>query len=212
MKNKLMVLVCIMAVILGGCATMLAPSSDNITIKTNPEGANVFDGANLIGKTPLTYNFKRETFDQKKLNIKMHGYKSQDIVLLRTIEKKALYNLVFITTTFGVTSWGIDAANGNMIKYSPDSYLIDLEKTDSSSIEEGHTRIQRFRFVILNQDYFMQEIAYGGGEYLRGYFESRPSIYPQDNYQDFLNRISNQSSLLLSIHEPIYFFNYLEKI
>jgi len=48
--------------VLCGCATMFAPDSDDITFKTEPEGAEIYDGVNLIGKTPLTYSFVRNTF------------------------------------------------------------------------------------------------------------------------------------------------------
>ena len=124
-KNSSIILCIMCSALFAGCASMFAPNSDNITIKTNPEGADVYYGGNLLGQTPLTYSFKRETFEQKKLNIRKEGYKNQELLLEKTIEKIALFNLGFTTTTFGATSWGIDAATGNAIKYSPDSYLID---------------------------------------------------------------------------------------
>ena len=198
--------------VLSGCATMLAPDSDNITIKTNPEGANIYHGANLLGKTPLTYSFKRETFEQKKLDIRMEGYKNQELLLQKTIEDKALYNFVFILTTMGVTSWGIDAATGNMIKYSPDSYLIDLEKEYHSLSQKDVTRSQRFRFVILNQTNLMKDIVSRDGEYLRAYFEMRSFNSTLDNYKIFLSHVSQQEFLLLSTDEPLEFYNNLENI
>ena len=209
-KNPSIIL-CAICILFAGCATMFAPNSDNITIRTNPEDADVFYGTNLLGKTPLTYSFKRETFEQKKLDIRKEGYKTQELLLQKTIEKKALYNLAFILTTMGVTSWGIDAATGNMIKYSPDSYLIDLEKDANSSSQKDHARLQRFRFVVMNQDNLMKDISAGGGEYLRAYFESRPSNITSDNYQVFLNHVSHQALLLLSTDDPIIFYNNLEK-
>ncbi len=197
---------------LSGCASMYAPNSDNITIKTVPEGADVFDGIHLLGKTPLTYSFARNTFEKKILNIRKKGYKNQELLLEKTLEGKALWNLAFITTTLGVTSWGIDAANGNMIKYSPDSYLIDLEKDNNSSSQKNHTNLQRLRFVALNQDNLKKDIASGDGEYLRAYFGDRPSKTAYNSYQDYLSRVSHQAPLLLQLRDPLEFYNCLENI
>jgi hypothetical protein len=197
---------------LSGCASMYAPSSDNITIMTIPEGADVYYGTHLLGKTPLTYSLARNTFERKILNIRKKGYKNQELLLEKTLEGKALWNLAFITTTLGVTSWGIDAANGNMIKYSPDSYLIDLEKDDNSSSQKGQARLQRLRFVALNQDNLKKDIATGDGEYLRVYFASKLSNTAFNNYQDFLSHVSNQAPFLLPLRDPVEFYNCLENI
>jgi PEGA domain-containing protein len=204
---------CALCVVLAGCGTMLgAPDSDVVTIETNPAGANVYSGASLLGKTPLTHTFKRETFERIAVTIRKAGYKNQELLLEKSIEKKALFNLAFITTTFGVTSWGIDAASGRAIKYAPDSYLIDLEKINGPSSQNDPARIQRLRFVVLNQDYLMKNIADGEGDYLRTYFDIKPSRKTSDDYQRFLNRVSLQSGLLLSTHDPVTFYNYLENI
>ena len=199
-------------VLLSGCASMYAPSSDNITIQTIPAGADVYYGTHLLGKTPLTYSLARNTFEKKTLNIRKKGYKNQELLLEKTLEGKALWNLAFITTTLGVTSWGIDAANGNMIKYSPDSYLIDLEKDDNSSSQKDHARLQRLRFVALNQDNLKKDIAMGDGEYLKSYFASRSSNTAFNYYQDFLSHVSNQAPYLLPLRDPVEFYNCLENI
>ena len=198
--------------LLSGCASMFAPHSDNITIRTNPEGADVYHGTHLLGKTPLTYSFDRDTFERKILNIRMKGYKNQELLLEKTLEGKALFNFIFILTTSGATSWGIDAATGNMIKYYPDSYLIDLEKDDNLSREKEHARLQRLRFVALNQDDLKKDIATGDGEYLRAYFASKPSKTAFNNYQDFLRHVSRQAPLLLPLSDPVEFYNCLENI
>lgn len=200
-------------ILLSGCASMMgAPKSDNITIKTNPEGAEVYLGANLLGQTPLTYSFKRETFEQKTVTIRKTGYKTEEFLLRKTIEKKALYNLVFILTSMGVTSWGIDAYTGSMIQYSPDSYLIDLEKADNVSGQKDPNRFQRFRFVVLNLDNLKRDITSGGGDYLKAYFESRPLNITSGDYEFFQGLVSSEDSLLLSILDPIEFYTNLENI
>jgi hypothetical protein len=198
-----------MCILVSGCATMYSQKAIMSQSRVTP-GADVYYGAQMLGTTPLTYSFKRDTFERKTLSIRKKGYKSQEVLLEKTLEKKALYNIAFITTTLGVTSWGIDAGSGHMIKYSPDSYLIDLEKGNQSAREKD-ARFQRFRFVVLNQYYLMNDIATGDGEYLRAYFDSRPSDIAYDNYQKFLGHVSSRSQLLLSTLDPLVFIIALRK-
>jgi hypothetical protein len=147
------------AFILNGCATMLAPGADTITIKTIPAGAQVYDGATLLGKTPITHSFKRETFEQKTLTLRLPGYKSQELMLQRSLEKKSLWNFVFFLTTCGATSWGIDALNGNMVMYSPDSYLIDMKKNGAGPQNKDGARWDRIRFAVMNRDNLMENTS-----------------------------------------------------
>jgi hypothetical protein len=196
--------------ILYGCATLFAPGTDDITIRTDPEGAEIYDGINFIGKTPLTHSFIRDTFENKILTVKMDGRKSQKLYLGRTLEQTALFNFGFFLTTGGATSWGIDALSGHMIKYSPDSYLIELEKEEGVEGKKEQAYRQRLRFVIVNHDCLKKDIAKGQGEYLSAYYEIGPSQYPYDNYQSFLSHVSGQARLLLAADDPLEFHRELE--
>jgi hypothetical protein len=199
-------------VLLSGCASMYAPDADKISINSIPEGAKVFDGANLLGTTPMTHTFKRETLQKKNLTLRKEGYKSQELQLGTVLEKEALWNFAFITTTMGVTSWGIDAANGNMVRYYPDSYLIDLQKEGTPDVRKDQTRLQRLRFVAVNKDHLHKDIAAGDGEYLRAYFEIRPQTISARDYQAFLDGVSRNALRLLSLGDAVEFCKSLEVI
>ena len=202
----------IVSIFFGGCASMYAPGIDTIRINTNPEGADVYSGADLLGKTPLAYSFKRETFQKRRLSIRKEGYKHQELVLGTILEEKSLYNFAFVTTTSGVTSWGIDAINGNMVRYFPDSYLIDLEKKGSPANTSNSTRTLRFRFAVMNQAHLLTDIMVGDGEYLRAYYELRPVHSSIGTYQGFVYAISARTKTLLSTYEPVAFYNELEDV
>jgi hypothetical protein len=146
------------------------------------------------------------------LNIRKTGYKTEEVLLRKIIEKKALWNIAFVLTTMGVTSWGVDAYTGSMIQYSPDSYLIDLEKTDNVSGQNELNRFQRLRFVVLNLDNLKRDITSGGGDYLKAYFESRPSNTSSGDYDYFRSLVFSEGSLLLSTLDPIEFYANLENI
>jgi hypothetical protein len=209
-KKVRFITLCAMCIILCSCATMFSPGEDEITIKSEPEGADVYDGANLIGKTPLTYSFVRDTFERKDLTLKMKGRKSYDLRLERTMEKTAIWNFAFFITTGGATSWGIDALSGHLIRYSPNSYLIDLNNTDASTGKKDLAHGNRLRFVMLNQDNLKKDIATGRGEYLRAYYDMRPLQNYHDGYQGFLRHVSSQARFLLAVTDPQEFYHEFE--
>jgi len=210
MKSQTITL-CTLCMLLSGCATMFAPDNDKITIKTEPAGADVYEGANLIGKTPLTHSFKRVALERKILLIRKEGYTSEELDLRKSLETTALWNIAFVLTTGGVTSWAIDAHSGNMTKYSPDSYLIELGKKGNTISREEHLRLRRIRFVLLNRDSMMKDIAAGDGNYLKTYFEMRPPQQPLDTYQAFLKHVSSQAPHLLYQDDPVEFYHELER-
>ncbi len=200
------------AFILNGCATMLAPGADTVTIKTIPAGAGVYDGVTLLGKTPLAHSFKRETFDQKTLTLRLQGFRTQELILTKSLEKKSLWNFVFFITTCGATSWGIDALNGNMVMYSPDSYLIDLRKDGKSPDSKEGARWDSIRFAVMNRDNLMKDVASGNGEYLRAYYETLPPSPSPEGYQEFLDKVAGRAHDLLSTCDAVDFWYVLEKI
>ena len=194
-------------VFLYGCASMYAPSSDTITIDSIPQGAEVYDGSKLLGVTPMTHTFKRDTFVHKKLTLRKGEYKSHEFQLGRTLEPMAFLNVGFICTSMGVTSWGIDAASGNMIQYSPDSYLIDLKPVASGtgSIE----RRNRLRYVLMNYDSLRSDLARSRGEYLISYYRLKN---PLGDYQGFLDLLLSESSVLLAQEDAVALFQSLESL
>jgi hypothetical protein len=205
------IVLCALCCHLCSCATIFAPGKDDITIKTDPEGAEIFDGADFIGETPLTHSFVRDTVEHKELTIRKKGFKSQKLYLDRTLEKVALLNFGFILTTGGATSWGIDALSGHLIRYSPDSYFIELEKETGQTSRKEQAHRKRLRFVITNQDYLKKDIAMGQGEYLRAYYEMSPPGGPFDDYRSYLSRVSGQAQSLLAVNDPVEFHHELER-
>jgi hypothetical protein len=202
----------LMFALLSGCASMFAPANDTIKVNSVPEGAKVYDGANLLGTTPLTQTFKRSTFEHKTLSVRKEGYKTQEVPLGTVLDSAALWNFGFFITTMGVTSWGTDATSGNMVKYHPDSYLIELEKEGGAKAPKERADFERLRFVASNQDFLQQDIARGDGEYLKAYFEIRPQERAPGEYATFLRGVSREAPHLLSLNDPVEFYKSLEVI
>ena len=204
-RNALLAL--LSAIICTGCATMFARQYDEITIKTEPPGAKVYEGAELLGTTPLTHRFERDTFADTKLHIRKADYITQQVRLNRTIEKKALYNLGFITTTFGATSWGIDAATGALIRYHPNSYFIELEPINDKPDGNTLNRLNRSRFVLLNYDLIKRDMARGGGEYLWAYYSMLDGA---PEWDVFMERVYGRMGNLLARSDAVDFYRSLE--
>lgn len=154
----------ILSLFLLSCATLFAPSSDEITITSKPEGATVLIDGIAVGTTPLKQLIDRDTFKQKIVSLSKEGYELKEFRLVRTLESKAIFNLTFIT------SWATDALTGNMIEYSPKAYYIELEKKGkTSSINNGID--EPLRYALVNHAALIEDIAKGDGVYLEAYLE-----------------------------------------
>jgi hypothetical protein len=181
-----------------GCATMFSREYDDLTIESNPPGAEVYLGAEHIGTTPFTKRFDRETFESPQITLRKNGYKPQTVTLQRTLEKTSLLNFGFFLTTCGVTSWAIDAASGSMIRYAPDSYLIDLQRIGDEGSASWRRRHLTLAFVLSSQANLMKDISRGGGEYLEAYYHLNFAPASMNSYPAFLQAVRKESAALLT--------------
>jgi hypothetical protein len=199
-----------------GCATLFSKKSDSIKIETDPAGAEVSIEGRKLGITPLTIDVERDTFRQKYLTIKKKGYETKRIFLEKTIDRTAFFNLGFITTTFGATSWGIDALSGAMFEYSPGYYSIDLESSEKTtrikrSPEETGRWIERQRLVVASFENLKNDIVSGGGEWLTAYVALRVEGVKTSS-KSLMNSIQKHSARLLEAKTPAQLFKRLENL
>lgn len=207
-----LIFLCLVSLLFGGCATMFSRNYDDLTIESNPPGAEVFMGAEQIGTTPFTKRFKRVTFETTEITFRKEGYKPQTVTLGRSLATPALGNLVFVLTTMGVTSWGIDAASGNMIQYSPTSYLIDLQRLGSEESAFWRSNHITLAFVLTNQMNLMQDISEGGGEYLEAYYQMNNAPMAAASYPSFVDTVRKESGALLLCENGLELHQALEEI
>ncbi len=146
--------------VLVSCATLFSNGSDKITFTSEPSDAQVYLNGVEIGKTPLTYEVDRATFQQSEIVIKKDGYESKNFMLGRTLATAAIFNLT------SWLSWLTDATSGNMIEYSPRAYFIDLRKVSKAQAE-----IKRAYFVMINHKALLNDLGRGEGEYLDSFLK-----------------------------------------
>ena len=105
---------------IGGCATILSGTSQNITISSEPPGAHVKIGLQS-GKTPVTLQVPKGkdypvevTYESKK---KVLG-------LTRTFDAIGLINILFWP------GFIVDAVSGAITKYDPDTFMVDFTEEE----------------------------------------------------------------------------------
>lgn len=183
-----------LSLVLSSCATLFGKSKDEVSFTSIPAGAKVYNGDQLLGVTPFKHVFDRDTFNHIHVMVRKNGYESQKFMMKKTLAKAAIFNLT------SVLSWGTDALSGNMMEYSPKSYLIELKKEGRASVEEQR-RSQLVKLVALNRNSLFENIAKGDGEDLDNLME----LYqvPSQKRASILNDLRIKMAGLMDIQEPV---------
>ena len=75
-----------LGLLLAGCATFTQGTRQVVSIETDPPGAEVYRGGELLGTTPLEHAFSRKV--AHRLVIRKEGYEDEE-VLLYTVDNEA---------------------------------------------------------------------------------------------------------------------------
>lgn len=120
------------------CATLFTGTRQNVSIDSNPQGADIIIDGQKMGVTPAKIKVDRELdallYSGKEIQFELEGYKKLGY------ELDARLNTVAILNLFNPICWGIDIASGAITKY--DNYynfqLRPLENNISKSITESN--------------------------------------------------------------------------
>jgi hypothetical protein len=190
-----------------GCATVFSPSADQVSFTSDPEGAEVWLDGELVGHTPVIHRIDRQTFSTKRVTVRARGYESATFPLSKSFNKVAILNLTLWP------SWITDALSGSMIEYAPRSYFVELaprpvspqslalvEAAQAKETERALRREQT-RYLLNNYSSIIKDLSRGHGEHLRNYWQLSSS--DRYTYEEFLNRVSANSSELLAHSSPL---------
>jgi hypothetical protein len=119
--NQFLAPALILSTLTTGCATVLHGSTQMVTFNSQPEGADIFVEGNLMGKTPATFNLKKNKY--KTVEIKKDGYDRASVALSTSYDTVALLNIFWDLST-------TDLATGNAYEYEPNSYTVKLVKSE----------------------------------------------------------------------------------
>ena len=105
----------IVAVMAGGCATIITGTHQTITVNSNPPDAKV-DIGGMQGVTPATFELKRNTI--YTITISKEGYQTQKIVTNKPINLWIIGNIIFwpavIVDLIDSAAWKIEPSDVNV--------------------------------------------------------------------------------------------------
>lgn len=111
------------AIVFTGCAGMFSGSTQQLTIKSNVDGATVEMNGRVIGQTPVSTMIEKRK--DLLITVKKEGYQEATIPLNTTFDPMALV---------GLLSYGLplttDMQKGTAYQISPNYYQIELKKKD----------------------------------------------------------------------------------
>ncbi len=125
MKRMSLVTLLVAMSLMAGCATILSGKTQNISINSNVDGADITLDGTLIGKTPFAgvINKPKGTAGSS-ITVSKAGYTSKTIMYGAEIEPTFWINIL-TGGPFGSTT---DMATNSMYKYAPASINVDLVK------------------------------------------------------------------------------------
>lgn len=148
---------------LAGCASIVKGSTQSISITTNVDGATLFLDGVEIGTSPFLGIVKK---NKEELKIVKDGYRTETIVMSKTLEGLFWGNIIIGGTLGSITDFGTGAA----YTYAPATYQIDLKANEQSMLEYNRELSAR-RFSMIYIDEISRDLAAGEGEYLSALIE-----------------------------------------
>ena len=150
---------------LSGCATIFSDGKDVITFNSNVDRTKVFFDNSLMGETPLTLSVDRK-LQQRKVRFSKEGYKDQEMRLAHEFNMSTAVVLDITGTATSLTPGAVDALSGNLIRYSPTEYHIEMVSDSSSSLDLFHERLASKRFAAYYFPNIRRDMLAGSGEFL----------------------------------------------
>ena len=160
-KNESILTTIVCTVLLGGCASIMHGTAQEVTFQSSPEEVTVTVTGRIIGKTPITTRLDKKT--GQYVIFSKDGYKPVTMELTTILDSWFWGNIVF----GGFPGSTTDSLNGAMNQYSPSQYFVTLTPDSASSIESSTLKSQREKakeFIVGNYKNLMANVSQGGGE------------------------------------------------
>jgi len=160
-KNESILTIIVCAALLGGCASIMHGTSQEMTFQSSPEEVTVTVSGRVIGKTPVTSRLDKKS--GQSVAFSKDGYRPVTMELTTTLDPWFWGNIV-LGGFIGSTTDGI---NGSVNQYSPSQYFVTLTPDGASSIESLTLKSQREKareFIVGHYKNLMANLSQGGGE------------------------------------------------
>lgn len=147
-----------MLLVAAGCATIVAGTTQSMSITSNVDGAEIYLDGEKIGTTPFNGPVKK---NGKELRLEMRGYRTSTVVLSKTLEGMFWGNIIIGGTLGSIT----DFASGAAYAYAPATYQVDL-KSAGVSMDQFNQQVAVRKFAMLFIDEISRDLAVGDGDHL----------------------------------------------
>ncbi len=210
MKTHLCVLFGLTAFLaLSGCATIFSDGEDEITFNSNVAGTRVYLDGIKLGETPLTIDIDRKTAN-RKLKFTKAGYQDQEMELLHDFNMNFGMILDLTGTALTLTPMGVNALSGNIIKYTPTEYHIEMEPVKTGNHKLFRQRVASMRFSAYNFADIQKDLVTGEGEFLDGL---RTSFQiPPERKDSFKEVLQANLESLITAGNGLEFWNRLNQL
>ncbi len=185
MKKIASVIACL-SILVSGCATVITGTDQNLTFKTEPEGATVTISGKVLGLTPLTSVVSKGK--NQALTFEKEGYKTFTTQLSTSTEGWFFGNI--FGGLLGLFSSTTDGVSGAMVQFSQDQYYVTLVPDNKGGLKSG-TAGKIKEYVIAYGDQIKAELVQQKGEILDGLLEL---IGSESDNQITLKMLSNLST------------------
>jgi hypothetical protein len=165
MKATQLVGVLALGLMPAGCATLINGSTQDITVNSNVEGAEVHLNDEMLGTTPLFVTIRRG--EEGLLSVTAEGYQPYRIALNKKLNWAVFGNL--LSTYAGFFGSSTDYSTGAMYMYEPSTFFASLHPAgQQSTAQETKWQLrERLRaFVLINHQAIVSDLATGHGEHV----------------------------------------------
>ena len=146
MRSLYILLVLALAgLVASGCATVFTGTHDEVTIRSEPDGAIIYIDGLEEGVTPATIDIKRPGITNTEVTLRLDGYEPRTFVLRKEFNAVSVINLAC------VLCWAVDVATGSVTKYRPQGYDVELEPDRQAYHMNDLPRDEQGRYLVPTQ-------------------------------------------------------------
>ncbi|UCC73029.1 MAG: PEGA domain-containing protein [Gemmatimonadota bacterium] len=148
----------ITALVVTGCASIVSGTTQDMTVTSNVEDAEIFLDGVRIGTTPFTGLVKK---NKGQLRVEQEGYETGTLTLSKSLDPWFWGNIIIGGTVGSIT----DFATGAAFTYAPASYRVELQAEGQSANDfQQQVRLRWFSMIYIDE--ISRDISQGGGDYL----------------------------------------------
>ena len=139
---NILLAVLLAGVFTSGCATIFTGSYDEVSIRSEPEGAVIYIDGLEGGRTPDTIYIKKPGLGKTEVTLRLDGYEPRTFVLRKEFNAISVINLAC------VVCWIVDVATGAVTNYNPQGYDIELTPEEEAYHLDDLPRDEQGRYVV----------------------------------------------------------------